>query len=382
MPREIKVGLLVLAALVVLAISIFLVGTKEHLFVPKNRYSIQFSTASGLNQGNPVQLNGVDVGTVERIMLPEDVSQEKLTVWVRVESRYGDRIREDSRAKIKTLGLLGDKYVDVTSGSSEAKVIPDGGEIPAAPATDVDRLIASGEDVVTNIVAISHTLNDILGRLDRGEGLLGLMTKESEQSRQARESLVDTISSVRDISKQVRSGRGSVGRLIYDDTLAGRLSVAVDRFDSVMRTLDEGEGLLPKLLHDPEMRDRAATLLQNVETLTGQLQTVSERLQGEEGLLPRMLNDKEYGAQVTDELESLIRNLNLVAGRVQAGDGTLGMLIQDPQIYHAVNDIIVGVNESKFLRWLIRHEQKKGIKKRYNDAAEEQTPGDATPQPN
>lgn len=382
MPREIKVGLLVLAALVVLAISIFLVGTKEHLFVAKNRYSIQFSTASGLNEGNPVQLNGVDVGTVERITLPEDVTQEKLTVWIRVESRYGDRIREDSRAKIKTLGLLGDKYVDITSGSSEAKVIPDGGQIPAAPATDVDRLLASGEDVVTNVVAISHTLNDILGRLDRGEGLLGLMTKESEQSREARQSLVDTISSVRDISQQVRSGRGSIGRLVYDDTLAGRLSGAVDRFDSVLRSLDEGEGLLPELLHDKAMRDRAATLLQNLETLSGNLESVSKRLQGDEGLLPRMLNDEEYGAKVTDELESLIRNLNLVAGRLESGDGTLGMLIQDPQVYQAVNDILVGVNQSKFLRWLIRHEQKKGIKKRYDDAVQDAEPGDSTPRPN
>lgn len=371
MPREVKVGLLVLAALVVLAISIFLVGTKEHLFVPKNRYSIQFSTASGLNEGNPVQLNGVDVGSVEEISLPEEVSKEKLTVWIRVERRYGERIREDSEAKIKTLGLLGDKYVDITSGSSEAKVIPNGGEIPAAPATDVDRLIASGEDVVTNIVAISHTLNDILGRLDRGEGLLGLMTTESDQSREARQSLVDTITSVKQISKQIRSGRGSIGRLVYDDSLATQLSEAVTRFDSVMRSLDEGEGLVPELLHDKEMRDRATALVQNLETLTHNLQAVTENLQGDEGLLPRMLNDKEYGSQVSDELKSLVHNLNVVSGRLESGDGTIGMLIQDPQVYQAVNDILVGVNQSRFLRWLIRHEQKKGIKKRYDDAVSE-----------
>lgn len=371
MPREVKVGLLVLASLVVLAISIFLVGTKEHLFVPKNHYSIQFSTAGGLNEGNPVQLNGVDVGSVERITLPEDVSKEKLTVWIRVERRYAERIRQDSEAKIKTLGLLGDKYVDITSGSSGASIIPDKGEIPAAPATDVDKLIASGEDVVTNVVAISHTLNDILGRLDRGEGLLGLMTNENEESKKARSSLVDTLASVQDISKRIRSGRGTLGRLVYDDALGLRLTNAVDRFDTVMHALDEGDGLLPALLHDPSMRERAATLMKNLATLSSNLQSVSERLQGDRGLLPKMLNDTEYGDQISDELQSLIKNLDLISGRLESGDGTIGMLINDPKVYEAVNDIIVGVNESRLLRWLIRNRQKKGIEKRYEEATQQ-----------
>lgn len=378
MPREIKVGLLVLGSLVVLAVSIFLVGTKEHLFVPKNRYFIKFSTAGGLNEGNPVQLNGVDVGSVERITLPEDVSQEKLTVWIRVERRYSERIRQDSEAKIKTLGLLGDKYVDITSGSSDATVISDEGEIPAAPATDVDKLIASGEDVVTNVVAISHTLNDILGRLDRGEGLLGLMTNENEESKQARASLVDTLSSVQAISKRIRSGRGTVGRLIFDDTLGLRLTNAVDRFDRVMHSLDEGDGLLPSLINDPSMRDRAANLISNLGTLTTNLQTVSERLQGDQGLLPKMLNDAEYGEQITEELQSLIKNLDLISQRLENGDGTVGMLINDPQVYEALNDVIVGVNESRLLRWLIRNRQKKGIEKRYQEATQQPGSGEPT----
>lgn len=372
MQREIKVGLLVLAALVVAALGLFLVGGQDHLFALKNRYFVRFESAGGLNEGNPVQLNGVDVGRVESIELPEDVAEKELTIWLQVERRFADRIRGDSRAKINTLGLLGDKYVEITSGSPQATIIEDGGEIPAAPATDVDKLLASGEDVVANIVSLSHSLNNILGRLERGEGLLGLLITEGKATRETRRSLVETMQSIEAISGQIESGKGTLGRLIYDDTLAQRMSAAVDRFDRVATQMTEGDGLLPALLDDAATRDRTLSLIEQLDSVTARLDAISGRLAGTEGLLPRLLNDEEYGRQVSDELESLIHNMNLVSGRLEQGDGTLGQLINDPRAAQALNDILVGVNESRLLRWLVRNRQKKGIEKRYEAAVEEQ----------
>lgn len=375
MPREVKVGLLVLAALVVAALGLFLVGSQDHLFALKNRYFVRFQSAGGLNEGNPVQLNGVDVGRVESIQLPEAVAKEQLTIWLQVERRFADRIRNDSQAKIKTFGLLGDKYVEITSGSPRAKIIEDGGEIPAAPATDVDKLIASGEDVVTNIVSLSHSLNNILGRLERGEGLLGLLITEGKATQETRRSLVETMESIEQISSQIESGKGTLGRLIYDDTLAQRMSTAVDRFDRVATQMTEGEGLLPALLDDAETRDRTLSLIEQLDNVSARLDAISGRLEGTDGLLPRLLNDEEYGRQVSDEMESLIHNLNLVSQRLEGGDGTLGQLINDPQAAQALNDILVGVNESRLLRWLIRNRQKKGIEKRHEAAVEGQEHG-------
>ena len=171
--RELRVGLLVLISLSVLALAAFFIGKDDRLFGRKARYSVRFDGVSGLSIGNPVQLNGVRVGRVSDIELPEDMGEHQITVWVAIDRRYAQRVRADSTAKIRTLGLLGDKYIEVNSGSPEFPEIPPRGEIPTAPSTSMDQLISSGEDVVVNVVSISHSLASVLERLDKGEGLLG-----------------------------------------------------------------------------------------------------------------------------------------------------------------------------------------------------------------
>ncbi|HYH44963.1 MAG TPA: MlaD family protein, partial [Thermoanaerobaculia bacterium] len=168
-----RVGLLVLAAVAVLALGVFLIGDQNNLFSRKNRYYIDFGSVSGVKPGNPVQLNGVDVGTVDQVILPTDPARKLIRVWITVDRAYAGRVRTDSRARIKTLGLLGDKFVEITSGSPTFPIVPSDGNIQAASASNVDAILASGEDVMDNVVTISHQLNSILARMDRGEGLLG-----------------------------------------------------------------------------------------------------------------------------------------------------------------------------------------------------------------
>jgi len=95
-------------------------ATGQNLFTAKTRYLVRLVSVSGLQVGSQVQLNGVNVGSVERIVLPVDMGENLLEVWISVDSRYEQRIRRDSVARIKTLGLLGDKYVELTSGSPPA----------------------------------------------------------------------------------------------------------------------------------------------------------------------------------------------------------------------------------------------------------------------
>ncbi len=371
MSREVKVGLLVLVALAVLAAGIFLIGERSNLFARKNSYFVRFETVSGLATGSPVQLNGVNVGDVTRVVLPEEVTQELLTVWVTVDRAYEQRIRQDSVARIKTLGLLGDKYIEISSGSPDRSVIPSGGEIPAAPATDVDKLIASGGDVVENVVAISYSLRQILARMEAGEGILGELITDNEAGRRAKQALIETLESLRGISDKIDSGEGTLASLINDSQLADRIEQALDRFESVMAKIDSGPGALPALLNDEttatEIRETVASLSHTSQNLS----QLVEQLSAGDGLLNRLLTDSELADSVGTNLEQLLENLNELSGKLERGDGSLGKLIDDPAIYEAINDVIVGINESKLLRWLIRNRQKSGINKRYQEQQQE-----------
>lgn len=372
--RAWRVGLLVVSAVTVLAVGILLIGEQSNLFSRKNGYTIAFANVGGLNSGNPVQLEGVEVGTVQRIVLPTDAESTELEVTIEVDRRYAERIREDSMARIKTLGLLGDKFVDLTAGSAAAPVIPPGGQIPAAPPTNVDKLVASGEDVMDNVVQISADLRNVLRRMERGEGLLGELTTDSEAGKRVTDSIVETMATVERVANEIETGDGTLPRLINDAELAGRISGSVERLEIVLTRLDEGEGLLPTLLRDPATTEEFTGTLAKLREVATNLEEVSRSVSEGEGLLPRLIGDEEYGREVTREIDEILERINGLTRKLDEGEGAAAKFINDPAIYDAVNDVIIGVNESRILRWLVRNRQKKGIETRYEEATGGQEP--------
>jgi phospholipid/cholesterol/gamma-HCH transport system substrate-binding protein len=380
--REIRVGLVILAALVVVAAGIFLIGDKNNLFSRKTRYHVEFNSVSGLKPGSPVQLDGVDVGTVEKVLLPEDPRRKQIRVWIRVDRDYSGRFRGPtdprallegqpaSRARLKTLGLLGDKFIEINSGAPVYPAIPEEGLILAAQPTNVDALISSGEDVMDNVVQITHSLNNILRRMEKGEGLLGDLTGETPSGQRLRASLIGTSESLERIATKVETGEGPLPRLLNDRAMAEQLAQSLDRFESLLDQAQNGPGLLPGLLNDPSSRTRFNDTLASLNKVAQDLQGFTADLETSEALLPRLVKDEEYGREITGELRQLVQRLNEISYKISEGQGTASKLINDPQIYQAVNDIIIGINESRVLRWLIRNRQKKGIDKRYEETKE------------
>lgn len=375
-----KVGLTVLLAIIVLATAILVVGERSFLFTSTSSYSVRFSNVGGLEQGSPVQLNGVVVGRVEDIVLSRDVEESLLRVWIEIESKYTDRIRTDSLSRIKSLGLLGDKYVEVVSGSSAEPLIPAGGEIPAAQPTDVDSLIQSGEDIADYVVSTARSLTSILGRLEKGEGVVGELLSDDGGPR-ITESLQRTLDSADRIASKIDQGGGTIGKLISDDQLANQLTTSVGQIQSLLTQMQEGEGILPSMLNDPGSKESFQRSLRGLESAIADLGNVAKNLNQKQGVANRLINDEAYADRLLSRLESVVENLDSVTGEIAQGDGSVARLINEPEIYEAINDILVGIDESKMLRWLIRNRQKKGIEKRYKDAqhesASKQEPGAA-----
>jgi phospholipid/cholesterol/gamma-HCH transport system substrate-binding protein len=391
--REVKVGLVILAAVVALAVGVFLIGDKNNLFSRKNEYYILFGSVSGLKPGSPVQLNGVDVGTVQKVVLPENPRLEQIEVWIDVDRKYAERVRggpqlpasgglnPPSQARIKTLGLLGDKFIEISSGAPEYPIIPSGGQIPAAQPTNVDALLASGEDVMSNVVEISASLSTILARMERGEGLLGELTSNSESGRQLKESLVGTAAAMQRIANKIETGDGPLPRLLNDRQMADRLASSLNRFESLLAQAQNGPGLLPGLINDPSAKQKFDETLATLNQMARDLQGFTADLETSDALLPKLVNDEEYGREITGKLNEIVNRLNEISLKLSRGDGTAAKLINDPQIYDAVNDVIIGINESRLLRWLIRNRQKKGIEKRYEDTRQSLEEQGITPPP-
>ncbi len=371
--RRFRVGVVVVIALIAVMIAVLMIGKRAHLFGKKFPYETRFDSAAGLVPGNPVRLNGVTVGNVLEVILSPDPADRTVRVVYDVDRRAAPRLRKGTRASIKTIGLLGDKYIELEGGTAEEPEVEIGGSIPAAPGGGIEKLLEGGGDLLTDLSGIARSLKRILDRTEQGKGFLGQLTSESEESARLGNSLHATLTSLNAILKKVESGQGLVGKLLIDEKYGREtgdsLKSAIRSVESLFGKIEEGmrssTGAIPALLADPEGKKKVYALVDNLSAAAVSLGKVAENLEKGEGALPILLHDEKFSREFTKNLRDFAERLNSIGRKLDQGEGTAGKLINDPAIFDAANDVIVGIDKSKLLRWLIRNRQKSGIKKRY-----------------
>jgi phospholipid/cholesterol/gamma-HCH transport system substrate-binding protein len=223
-------------------------------------------------------------------------------------------------------------------------------------------------------------LKVILGRTEKGEGLLGEVTSNSERGRELGSNLGQTLRQLSATLVKINSGRTLAGRVLADekygkengDALQHAIASAAKLFGTLSEDVEKGNGALPALLGDPEGKKKVYALIDNLSQAGVSLARVSADLDKGRGLLPVLLHDETFATNFRQHLDGFALHLDSISQKLDRGDGTLGMLINDPALYDAANDIVVGINDSKTLKWLIRNRQNKGINDRYNHEIEKQ----------
>jgi phospholipid/cholesterol/gamma-HCH transport system substrate-binding protein len=373
--RRFRVGIVVLVALAVTMIGIFLIGQRANLFRSKFPFETHFESAAGLIPGNNVSLNGVVVGSVLEVRLSGDPADRTVRVVYDVVRRWAPMIRKGTRASIKTRGLLGDKYIELEGGRADEPEVAIGGEIPPAPGAGFEKLLEGSGDLLTDLSAIAKSLRNILGRTEQGEGFLGAITSNSEESERLGNSFNAALHSINSILAKIDKGQGLVGRLLIDEKYGREtsesLAKAIHSVQSLLTQIDEGvrtgKGAIPALLSDPEGKKKIYDLVDQLSLMATGLVHVVDNLEKGSGAIPILLHDPQFGKAFTSNLRSLSEHLDSISRKLDEGDGTAGKLINDPSLFDAANRLAVGVNESAILRWLIKDRQKAGIKKEYEE---------------
>ena len=366
--RDLTVGVVAALALAVLAFAIMAVGGESRLFAPKTVYRVNFPQTEGLVVGSPVKLAGVEVGAVTDIHLPTDPAAVGIEVTIGVDRRYAARVREDSQAAQRILQLVSrEKYVEITPGSPDAAPLPQGSVIPLLEET---ALLEQGQDIAQNLSEITLSLRQILAPLVRGEGLLGEMIHNPEFGKEGLAWLVGTFENLEALTGQLREGRGFVGRALYDEEFSSTiddLSRGIESFASLMESLGGEDQSLGELLQKEGVVQQA---MQDLRDAAASLKRTADRLESHEGLVGRLLNDPEYSRQLADDLQATVHNLAQITRKINEGEGTLGLLVNERTLHDGAEDVVAGVNDSKFARWLVRRYQKKGIKAQEAEAEE------------
>jgi phospholipid/cholesterol/gamma-HCH transport system substrate-binding protein len=348
MSREVRVGLFLVVAFLILIVLFELVG-KETLFTRMVEYKTSFKSIPGLKIGDPVRLAGVDVGTVRDIR----VIGARVEVVMRVKS--GTPVKTDSVATIKLTSLLGTNFVDITFGSPAAPLAPDGSTLASSEPPDLNTLLARLNDTAGDVQALAKQLNEGLGKsfepissalqsmdkiakkIEKGEGTLGRLIADDSLYRDIR----GITTNLNRVSDQVAKGQGTLGKLLADDALYRDLrSLSADlrgttgSLGRVMKDIESGKGSLGKLVKDERLYNEAR------ETVTN-LRSFSKGLSEGKGALGKLLNDET----VFTEMKGAVTSLNGIMKKVERGEGTLGKLVNDDSLYFTAKDSLKKVGK-------------------------------------
>jgi phospholipid/cholesterol/gamma-HCH transport system substrate-binding protein len=379
--RRFRVGLVVLLALAATMIGIFMIGQRANLFKSKLPYETRFESAAGLIPGNNVSLNGVVVGSVLQVNLSGDPADRTVQVVYDVVRRWAPMLRKGTRASIKTRGLLGDKYIELEGGKADEPEVPVGGEIPAAPGAGLEKFLEGSGDLMADLSGIAKSLRNILGRTEKGEGFLGAITSNSDESVRLGNNLNATLHSLNTILGKIEHGQGLAGKLLIDEKYgretSASLAAAIRSVQSLLGRIDEGirtgNGAIPALLSDPEGKKKVFAMIDDLSVAAAGLARVTENLEKGNGTIPILLHDAEFGRAFTRNLKSFSEHLDSISRKLDEGEGTAGKLINDPAVFDAANRLVVGVDQSWFLRWLVKDRQKAAIKTEYKEVIRTQT---------
>lgn len=357
--RDLSVGAFMVLALAILAIAVMAVGGESRLFSKKVHYRAVFPSTDGLIVGSPVKMAGVQVGTVAQVQLPTDPGAAGIEVVLGVDRRYAERVRRGSQAGLRYLQYLsGEKYIEITPGGPTERVVdPD----EVLPTMKESQILEQGGQIADNLNEITVSLKEILGPLQRGEGLLGQAIRDPDFGKETLQALKGTLQNLDDLTARLRRGQGLAGRLLTDETLAGTaddLSKAVRDLASFVEGLNRREGALGALVNKDGSGQKA---VEDLREAAASLRALTARLESKEGLIGRLLNDTKYSEKVAADLEDSIANVREITAKINSGQGTLGALVNERTLYDGMEEVVAGVGDSKFARWLMRHYQKQGI---------------------
>ena len=191
MSKEVSLGLFVAVTLAILVLGVFLIGNTETLFRRTYRLKAEFQNVAGLSDGADVRVGGIHEGTVRKIELPKR-PDGKVTVVMDLERGTREIVKKDSLAAIKSEGLLGDKYIEVSFGSQDAQRVRDGETIGSEPPLDISDLLAKTNQILDTTKTamdgaqetMSH-LQSITSKIDGGKGSIGALLNDKTVYNQA-----------------------------------------------------------------------------------------------------------------------------------------------------------------------------------------------------
>ena len=340
---QLKVGITVLIASLVLAVLILLMSGTGGIFTHKMTLISYFDNAGGLREGAPVRLQGVDIGNVTKIMVVPDASRQLAPVQVtmKVITKYHKSIRKDSVTTLSTAGVLGETYIDINSAQAKGLEAQEGDVMTTRESPQIEDVVRASQSTLQNMDSLLKRVDRIVAYVESGQGSIGKVIYDPALYNQ----LNATVAQFQGLVANVANGKGSLGKLLVDDALYKSANDTVDKLNHIIDDLRAGKGTAGKFLSDSTLYDNANKTIANVKTMT-------DDINAGKGAIGVMARDEEFAKK----LKITMDNVAQLSQELNNPEGSVGKLLHDPALYNNTNDLIV---ETRSLIKAMRENPKK-----------------------
>lgn len=326
---QLKVGLMAIVAIAMLAFLIYLMTGSRGLFKSRSQVYTYLNDSAAIAEGAPVRLNGINVGRVARIDLSGENSPNRVVrLTLEIENEYLRSIPSDSQSTITAENLLGTKYINVAKGKSPTPIAP-GGEIKSLDTREFADVVQQGYTALSSLDGILKKLDGVLGQVQVGKGTIGkLLVDETLYNK-----LVAITTDTNGVVNSLNSDKGTLGKLIHDDSLYMELKGTLTRVNALADGIQKGEGTAGKLLKDPALYDETRAAIGDTRKTIASLNQTIDGLNKGEGTAGKLLKSDELHKQLT----ATMGRLDTLLDKVNSGQGTLGQLVANPALYQSLD---------------------------------------------
>ena len=332
---DLRVGLLVLAAVVILVVFIMSITGELSPFTRRVTIRTRFKAAEGLKEGDEVRLAGKRIGKVESVDLgdvPSTPGEKNILVAMTLDqNEVGQRIRTDSIATLAQQGFLGDRVIDISAGTTSGQPVPNGGEIASAPQAGLSEVFQGANDILVQFNAVGKELQQIMDDINKGNGNIGKFLHDDAFYT----NLTRTILDAQALVTRVRDGQGTIGQLINDKKLYEDLRKITVTLQGVADDLQAGKGTAGKFLRDEELYRQTNEAVAKANTAIDKADRIISDIESGRGTIGKLLKDEKLHT----DLEASMASLRSVSDRLDRGEGTAGKLLHDEKLYNNVNEL-------------------------------------------
>jgi phospholipid/cholesterol/gamma-HCH transport system substrate-binding protein len=314
---QLKVGSLIIVAALVLGVALYKLGKAVNLFSKRYELHAFLREAGGLRVGGGVMVAGQLAGNIKEIdFLPVDNDTlRNIHLVVTIDQKLQEQVRGDSRARVKTMGLLGEKIIDIAPGTPRAMPLQDGDTLRVQASLDYEEILTKAASAVDDVVGLTKDMKLLTASLVSGKGTVGQLLTNPALYNQ----LESTLGRTNALLFRVQNSRGTLARFLDDPRLYDEMVGAIGGVDSMLVAMRSRNGSIGRLLTDTTLYTQGVSTMQHMAAIAANADTLMKGIAAGRGMAGKMLTDDE----LYTSLQKLVNDFSALVADIR----------KDPQRY-------------------------------------------------